>query len=54
MMELKNFIAKKENDLLIELMVNNCTIEEPIEALMIDRVEETTPCTNELLQNVEI
>lgn len=53
MMELKNYIAKKENDLLIELMVNNCIIEEPIESLMFDRAEEQVICTEDLVQNVE-
>ena len=39
-MELKNYTAKKEKDLLIELMLNNCIIEEPIETLMINHAEE--------------
>lgn len=41
-MELKNYTAKSEKDLLIELMVNNCVIEEPIEALMLNHAEEVS------------
>ena len=53
MMELKNYIAKKENDLLIELIINNCIIEEPIESLMLNKAEEQVICTKDLVQNVE-
>ena len=37
-MELKNFIAKNEKDMLIELMTNQCVEEFPIEALKYNNV----------------
>ena len=32
-MELKNFVAKNEKDMLVELMTNQCVEEFPIEAV---------------------
>ena len=37
-MELKNFIAKNEKDMLIELMTNQCVEEFPIEAVKYNSV----------------
>lgn len=43
MMELKNYIAKNEEDMGIELMVNQCEIEMFNEELMYNNVVEDNP-----------